>query len=203
MVIRGQHCVSVDPPKARKTKNVAQEETPKSANGFSRTTPGRPPKPKIPEETPKICQQKTPETTPGPRNAKAAFEYLFEAQVLMLLGFGPSKARVFFGFRKRSGGAPAPRGVDVFPPGKKGVWGLEWCVLCLVVLVVCVCFELLRLTLVLKVTTDSGRHLNHTQIRTLSACRMTLLDSCSVRHFGELAKFSFFSDLPALPARPP
>ena len=62
--------------------------------------------------------------------------------------------------------------------------------------------EVLRLTLVLKVTTDSGRHLNHTQIRTLSACRMTLLDSCSVRHFGELAKF-FFSDLPALPARPP
>ena len=47
--------------------------------------------------------------------------------------------------------------------------------------------SLLRLTLVLKVTTDSGRHLNHTQIRTLSACRMTLLDSCSVRHFGELA----------------
>ncbi|CAJ1450528.1 unnamed protein product [Effrenium voratum] len=53
-------------------------------------------------------------------------------------------------------------------------------------------FELWRLTLVLKVTTDSGRHLNHTQIRTLSACRMTLLDSCSVRHFGELAKFFFF-----------
>ena len=50
---------------------------------------------------------------------------------------------------------------------------------------------LLRLTLVLKVTTDSGRHLNHTQIRTLSACRMTLLDSCSVRHFGESAKFFF------------
>ena len=50
---------------------------------------------------------------------------------------------------------------------------------------------LLRLTLVLKVTTESGRHLNHTQIRTLSACRMTLLDSCSVRHFGELAKFFF------------
>ena len=64
---------------------------------------------------------------------------------------------------------------------------------------------LLRLTLVLKVTTDSGRHLNHTQIRTLSACRMTLLDSCSVRHFGELAKFSFpptltsFHCMPSVP----
>ena len=50
----------------------------------------------------------------------------------------------------------------------------------------------------LKVTTDSGRHLNHTQIRTLSACRMTLLDSCSVRHFGSSQIFFLFR--PTCPA---